>query len=61
MTLTLVHGSDSYLPGVATFGQPPEQLTPCGCGKWRQPTREQVAAMHERLEALRRAREQGKG
>lgn len=42
ITLTLVHGYDSTLPGVMTFGQDPSQLIPCGCGKWEMPTAEQI-------------------
>ena len=38
VTVTLIHGADSSLPGVATFGQEPEQLIVCDCGKWEPPT-----------------------
>ena len=49
VTVTLVHGSDSSLPGIATFGQDPAQLLVCGCGKWEFPTDEQIAATASRL------------
>src|SRR5688572_25903245 len=43
VTVTIAHGSDSYLPGVATYDQPPDQLIKCGCGKWEWPSQEQIA------------------
>jgi len=39
-TLKLIHGLDSTLPGTYTFGQPPDQLLPCDCGKWEMPSKE---------------------
>jgi hypothetical protein len=56
VTLTIIHGRDSSLPGVATFGQPPEVLVPCGCGKWRWPTPEQLAATRRKIERRMRRR-----
>ncbi len=53
--VTLVHGSDSTLPGVGTFGQDPAQLVPCDCGDWRPPTPEQVQLMRESIELNERA------
>jgi len=38
----LAHGEDSFLPGVAVVGVPPEELIPCGCGEWKNPTTEQI-------------------
>lgn len=49
ITLLLVHGSDSTLPGVKTFGQAWSQLLPCNCGKWEMPTPEQIQETHEYL------------
>jgi len=51
VTCMLIHGSDSTLPGVGTFGQDPKQLIPCKCGKWAPPTKEQIAATRAALEA----------
>ncbi len=42
--LTMVHGRDSFWPGTIVFGMPPEDLKICGCGKWRPPTKQQIAA-----------------
>lgn len=50
-TLKLVHGRDSTLPGVATFGQPPDQLIECDCGKWEPPTDGQTAVTGAWLKA----------
>lgn len=41
ITVTLVHGRDSTLPGTATFGQDPDQLIRCNCGNWEGPTEDQ--------------------
>lgn len=35
ITVLILHGKDSFLPGVAVFGVPFEDLKPCGCGKFR--------------------------
>lgn len=45
-TLKIVHGRDSFRPGFAVFGVPPETLRVCGCGKWEPPTTEQIQAVH---------------
>jgi len=50
LTVTLIHGDDSSLPGVNTFGQPAEQLIACDCGKWEWPTEENIARTRERTE-----------
>lgn len=55
-TLTLIHGADSTLPGVSTFGQPPEQLIECGCGHWEWPTAEQRASTHAYMMRMRNER-----
>lgn len=34
VTLKVVHGDDSFLPGVTVFGFDPADLIPCGCGDW---------------------------
>lgn len=38
VTVKLIHGQDSYLPGVMVFGVNPKTLIPCDCGKWNPPT-----------------------
>jgi hypothetical protein len=40
--VVLAHGEDSFSPGVAVVGVPPEEMIPCGCGEWKEPTREQI-------------------
>lgn len=52
-TLTLIHGADSTLPGISTFGQPPEQLVECGCGRWQVPTRQQARRTHALMKRIR--------
>lgn len=42
VTVTIIHGSDSSSPGVATFGVDPTTLHRCDCGRWRWPTDEQI-------------------
>lgn len=51
----LVHGRDSTLPGVKTFGQNPGQLIACACGKWEPPTQEQIEERRRHIEAVRAA------
>lgn len=57
-TMTLIHGHDSFLPGVATFGQDPNQLVDCGCGNWEWPTEDQAEKVRAFIE--RQARKRGK-
>jgi hypothetical protein len=33
-TVKVIHGKDSYAPGILVFGMHPESLVLCGCGKW---------------------------
>lgn len=56
VTVTLIHGSDSTSPGIATFGQDPEQLIVCNCGEWRPPTAAQLEATRRGIERLKRER-----
>lgn len=42
VTVKLVHGRDSYSPGILVFGVPLNSLILCGCGKWESPTKAQV-------------------
>lgn len=51
-TVTLGHGDDSTLPGVATFGQPPSQLIACNCGKWKPPTPEHMEETRLRINPM---------
>lgn len=51
VSLTMAHGRDSFLPGVAVFGIDPEKLEACGCGKWKWPSSDQVRFMERRVEA----------
>jgi hypothetical protein len=53
--VVLVHGRDSTLPGVKTFGEEPEQLVVCNCGAWGWPTPEQVEERKRLIEAERHA------
>lgn len=56
VTVTLVHGHDSTLPGVATFGQDPAQLTLCDCGKWQPPTDLDKQRTKAKLDLFKRSR-----
>lgn len=60
VTLTLVHGRDSFLPGVAVYGQRPGNLAPCGCGLWLPPTDAQTEVTRAHLEAEKAAGKFGK-
>lgn len=54
VTVTLIHGRDSTLPGVAGFGQDPANLRPCHCGQWLPPTDSQTKFVQRRLKAVAR-------
>lgn len=54
VTVTLIHGSDSSLPGVAASGFDPRVLVACGCGLWKMPSNQQIAATKARIERMRR-------
>lgn len=54
LTVTLVHGADSTLPGVGTFGQPYAQLRHCGCGRWRHASAEQAQQTKRRMDVRAR-------
>lgn len=54
VTVTLIHGSDSSLPGVAAMGFDPKILMACGCSKWEFPSDEQVARTRAYIESQRR-------
>ncbi len=45
----LIHGSGDPLAGIATYGQPWQQLRPCDCGSWEAPTPEEISATKARL------------
>ena len=45
VTLTVAHGSDSFLPGASVFGVEPGTLRECDCGSWEPPTGEQKEAL----------------
>jgi hypothetical protein len=44
VTVKILHGADSFLPGMLVFGHPPEDLVRCGCGKWQEPTQDEADA-----------------
>lgn len=49
ITAQIVHGRDSYFPGVRAFGVHLNELVRCDCGKWEFPTREQIEATKREL------------
>lgn len=50
VTVKIVHGRDSYLPGVMVFGVQIGSLVKCGCGKWESPTEEQFMERRVHIE-----------
>lgn len=56
VTVTLAHGSGTSRAGIATFGQDPEQLVACDCGKWKPPTAAEKAARRAHIEAWKKGR-----
>lgn len=56
---TVVHGADSFLPGIGAFGMPLAELGRCGCGRWAFASAAQLEWSQARIR--RRARQQGEG
>lgn len=48
-TVKILHGADSFFPGVEVFGVNPQKLWLCGCGNWEPPTRDQIKKTHQRI------------
>lgn len=57
VTISVLHGSDSARPGIAVYGQEPETLIRCGCGKWTPATPQQLRASHRQMLAEHGTRE----
>jgi hypothetical protein len=55
-TLTLIHGADSFLPGVSTFGHKPESLVVCDCGTYEWATDQQSEATNAFLDQVAKER-----
>ena len=53
VTVKLIHGADSFLPGIVVFGVDPETLISCDCGEWNWPTPEQTLEIREQIERMR--------
>lgn len=51
-------GNDDLLPGIGSERVPPQNLVPCGCGKWIHPTQEQC--LKSGVEMLAFIRRRGK-
>jgi hypothetical protein len=54
--IDVIHGSDSFLPGLSVRAMAPADLYACDCGKWRSATDDQLYYMREHLSALELAR-----
>jgi hypothetical protein len=53
VSLQLIHGRDSFLPGVVVFGIKPAGLLKCKCGRWKSPTEEQTVVTLAMIEKER--------
>jgi hypothetical protein len=54
--ICMVHGSDSFLPGMTVNGMNPTEISVCGCGQWKPATDDQLFYMQEHLSMLHLAR-----
>jgi hypothetical protein len=45
----MVHGSDSFLPGVEVFGIDPSEVTECNCGGWEPPKKADMMLTRRKL------------
>ncbi len=52
VALRMVHGTDSFMPGLGVFGCDPAKLTPCGCGHWAPATPEQIEVLRRHIAAI---------
>lgn len=52
---TIIHGSDSFLPGFLVQQVDPNTLVPCDCGNWERPSAEKIIAAVKVTQALLRA------
>jgi len=59
VTVQIVHGSDSTLPGVSAFGCSPGELERCDCGLWEPPTDEQILETTQKIAAIGELRKLG--
>lgn len=53
ITIKIVHGKDSYLPGITVFGVNPNTLVKCDCGEWEPPTELQAQISKDDIEKLK--------
>ena len=53
-TMRIVHGSDSFMPGLSVFGIQPSDLMVCDCGKFRYATDAQLKRTKRALDAYER-------
>lgn len=64
-TVTLLHGADSFLPGIGVFGVPSVELERCGCGRYEVADADTAGRVAEKLHAegaaMREARHPGGG
>lgn len=49
VTVRLVHGFDSYFPGMIVTDIPPDLLVACNCGRWQPPRAEHAEATRLKL------------
>lgn len=55
LSYTVLHGSDSFLPGFRVYHVTPDSLMPCQCGKWERPAASQIEAANKVVEAMLKA------
>lgn len=60
-SVTLIHGSDSFLPAMQVFGIPADDLVVCDCGQWRNASAAQAFATDARIRAAIAERDANKG
>jgi hypothetical protein len=53
ITCKLVHGKDSYSPGIMVFGVKLSTLVACNCGKWEPPTEAHIEETGMKISILK--------
>lgn len=54
-TVSLVHGADSFLPGVMVFGVREDACVRCDCGNWKPPSEEAARATRAYIDVVAKA------
>jgi hypothetical protein len=55
VTFRVIHGADSFHPGLQVFGMEQSDLLPCNCGNWEMASEEQIEETSAKVDAIAKA------